>query len=161
MSNLGRFHGSIPVHTGKPAVTFGPKNPFAVYPRTHGETLSAIAEGHSLSGLSPYTRGNRASSYLACQAARSIPVHTGKPWMGLSGSCCPKVYPRTHGETTNTPSTMRFSKGLSPYTRGNLAAALLRAQRIWSIPVHTGKPDFPPGFGLGFGVYPRTHGETL
>ena len=52
-------------------------------------------------------------------------------------------------------------EGLSPYTRGNPRhrQAILRGLR--SIPVHTGKPVAILRMFAMWGVYPRTHGETL
>ena len=91
---VGKSRGSIPVHTGKPAL--------------RGRWIRLEW------GLSPYTRGNLTFFALVyprtCYrytAFGSIPVHTGKPtWVDD---------PRTRGN----PLTAGH-KGLSPYTRGNL-----------------------------------------
>ena len=71
-----------------------------------------------------------------------------------------KVYPRTHGETTSFAYCVRSSKGLSPYTRGNLSRPRIDILKKGSIPVHTGKPGRKIPGPPCIWVYPRTHGET-
>ncbi len=138
----GVLEGSIPVHTGKPAF-FAPSVAIArVYPRTHGETsampslcasqrglspytrgnhLDADRHGQPRNGLSPYTRGNLARRRHLFGLRGSIPVHTGKPRRAPRSTDFSEVYPRTHGETQRTRQPKINGKGLSPYTRGNLA----------------------------------------
>ena len=96
--------GSIPAHTGKPAVTLQllySRN-YRVYPRTHGETCGSYAPSPSCQGLSPHTRGNLRLFHHPVSYLGSIPAHTGKP------------------ERRNLASgRMLTTSGLSPHTRGN------------------------------------------
>ncbi len=176
----GHQQGSIPVCTGKPAWHSRKSCNSWVYPRTHGETtsgytrrfpycgLSPYTRGNPLSyprtfhfqGLSPYTRGNLRGKKMAMYCTGSIPVHTGKPTRELFDKIVHKVYPRTHGETQRTRQPKINGKGLSPYTRGNQPGRFRNRARIWSIPVHTGKPHKFYCRRLCGKVYPRTHGET-
>ncbi len=71
--------GSIPVHTGKPSRGHSGGYWPRVYPRTHGETEGVNAKAWAVSGLSPYTRGNRVKGRELTLDEWSIPVHTGKP----------------------------------------------------------------------------------
>ena len=73
------LQGSIPAHTGGPAVKFTRNARRRVYPRTHGGTIFAAINRAGLLGLSPHTRGNLlfASGVHVCPG--SIPAHTGEP----------------------------------------------------------------------------------
>ncbi len=152
---------SIPVHTGKPFGHSRHRNKVGVYPRTHGETLSANFMVSFKKGLSPYTRGNRLLIDHMRNWMGSIPVHTGKPFEHLFLSVDQVVYPRTHGETRCKRRPIKFGRGLSPYTRGNLRQCQAEMIRDRSIPVHTGKPQPWPLPIRPARVYPRTHGETI
>ena len=111
--------GSIPVHTGKPALHFGKLRLQKVYPRTHGETRAELPILSACGGLSPYTRGNPIARRPYTLPMRSIPVHTGKPSITLFVFIKDMVYPRTHGETLEYHPMYPLFRGLSPYTRGN------------------------------------------
>ena len=93
-------------------------------------------------------------------SAGSIPVHTGKPIGGGADAGVDVVYPRTHGETIRLRAAGVTLRGLSPYTRGNLCHPMPGLVNGWSIPVHTGKPDWSLPAKEAVKVYPRTHGET-
>ena len=112
-----------------------------VYPRTHGETEVWASKRDQAPGLSPYTRGNPVKYEIKFTGKGSIPVHTGKPRWTPRTAIINKVYPRTHGETSQPPAHSIYSLGLSPYTRGN----------------HCPAADYITTSQ----VYPRTHGETL
>ena len=141
--------GSIPVHTGKPQAETNDHGTSKVYPRTHGETPTPACSTSTISGLSPYTRGNHFMMESDPNQRRSIPVHTGKPIALDAGLSFDKVYPRTHGETTRTPSSPSPPTGLSPYTRGNLWLWRIMILSMRSIPVHTGKPSSAPAHSIG------------
>ena len=91
----------------------------------------------------------------------SIPVHTGKPQQLALFAFFLWVYPRTHGETIVSANTTSYSKGLSPYTRGNRLLSFGGNFSKGSIPVHTGKPEKDAREKEVDWVYPRTHGETI
>ena len=158
---MGYSLGSIPVHTGKPfLLRHGVALP-RVYPRTHGETHLAICTCKDRRGLSPYTRGNHIGRTIKACRPGSIPVHTGKPGTPAKDKVSISVYPRTHGETNEKFEDWAILEGLSPYTRGNHAIVACKCRPGGSIPVHTGKPVSNYACSIPFGVYPRTHGETM
>ena len=160
-SQMTPWKRSIPVHTGKPRPTAQTSIFTRVYPRTHGETRYAGGYIDSLSGLSPYTRGNPINIGSLFAMWWSIPVHTGKPEMPWDFSQGVQVYPRTHGETLYPVAPYDTIKGLSPYTRGNQQKIQYRGENHGSIPVHTGKPFAYLATACVSEVYPRTHGETF
>ena len=160
-SQMTPWKRSIPVHTGKPRPTAQTSIFTRVYPRTHGETRYAGGYIDSLSGLSPYTRGNPVPANASGISARSIPVHTGKPNKHRVFICHVVVYPRTHGETGNALGFQPGCPGLSPYTRGNPISSCTIRHNQRSIPVHTGKPAENTVSRGKSRVYPRTHGETF
>ena len=132
---------SIPVHTGKPSWRNSMPSQNGVYPRTHGETILQGCIDAGRWGLSPYTRGNLATSRLRQRLSGSIPVHTGKPSHAVNTCSMSWVYPRTHGETWRSIRLILIIRGLSPYTRGNPLHHWYDCHCIGSIPVHTGKPN--------------------
>ena len=134
--------GSIPVHTGKPQSQLDLVCVEMVYPRTHGETSRMEMPRIFCQGLSPYTRGNLCVHFFHQVNIWSIPVHTGKPCRRRGHRWGYWVYPRTHGETCETPLRNVKRYGLSPYTRGNPTTHTGMIQSSGSIPVHTGKPFF-------------------
>ena len=112
-------------------------------------------------GLSPHTRGNRGTAHHWAAGIGSIPAHTGKPSKPYSQPGNPGVYPRTHGETVVMDVALPSAQGLSPHTRGNRQLSPSGSSPEGSIPAHTGKPGRIAFCSPFFGVYPRTHGETL
>ena len=132
-----------------------------VYPRTHGETLSAPERAPAVLGLSPHTRGNHIAQWALEPLTGSIPAHTGKPPGRLAARQPHRVYPRTHGETICIDWDRAVSEGLSPHTRGNQIATQAIGLYPGSIPAHTGKPSWLAVHPSCVWVYPRTHGETI
>ena len=110
---------SIPVHTGKPSRFSSRHCRIRVYPRTYGETMRDKRSIASISGLSPYIRGNLKGHKIFYFYVRSIPVHTGKPVGGTLSRMHGKVYPRTYGATGCHYTLHHKPEGLSPYIRGN------------------------------------------
>ena len=152
--------GSIPAHTGKPHCAVRRARAPWVYPRTHGEATERRAPARDDSGLSPHTRGSLSADAADGQRGGSIPAHTGKPATRRARGCCPRVYPRTHGEAASLFASEKNGRGLSPHTRGSLPASLVPGVGNGSIPAHTGKPPQDRRRIGRIWVYPRTHGEA-
>ena len=152
--------GSIPAHTGKPALLDLDDEIARVYPRPHGEAVRDDACGTLVFGLSPPTRGSREERDRLVQCERSIPAHTGKPrpsrWQMSPGA----VYPRPHGEASTGRAAIRRPRGLSPPTRGSPGREDGAVERQGSIPAHTGKPGTSSCRAAASRVYPRPHGEA-
>ena len=156
----GVADGSIPAHTGKPAVSCWRCARWRVYPRTHGEAGDCHYCGHHFPGLSPHTRGSPSLPLEAWSEYGSIPAHTGKPSPRPRRPAPARVYPRTHGEARDGVLREVVDSGLSPHTRGSLPDAFPEPDRQGSIPAHTGKPGTPAIASSLSRVYPRTHGEA-
>ena len=80
-----RPQGSIPAHTGKPAIRFARRCRRRVYPRAYGETGGVLRPDLRDEGLSPRIRGNPCGGLPCPPECGSIPAHTGKP-----APCVPK-----------------------------------------------------------------------
>ena len=130
-----------------------------VYPRTHGEYGFAVYRREQNEGLSPYTRGILVLLLAAPAVWGSIPVHTGNTRPRWSRESRDRVYPRTHGEYEDGLLSIADRNGLSPYTRGIPFSLYDDQYRDGSIPVHTGNTILGAMEKIGYGVYPRTHGE--
>ena len=89
-----------------------------------------------------------------------IPAHAGEP--RAQSRCCDgaKAYPRSRGGTKCAAVQETREQGLSPLTRGNLAAALCRVAAGGPIPAHAGEPLKVLNHGLLSRAYPRSRGGT-
>ena len=76
---LPRSRRSIPAHAGEPAGARRWESASEVYPRPRGGTESGYYPEMRRRGLSPPTRGNRATIPGAQLMAGSIPAHAGEP----------------------------------------------------------------------------------
>ncbi len=155
-----RRRGSIPAHTGKPALAERPGRSRRVYPRPHGEARDRKLVEVTFKGLSPPTRGSRAQCLTDRRGFRSIPAHTGKPASASTPSSLPSVYPRPHGEALVRLGVRRRVLGLSPPTRGSRRSVGPTTPLMRSIPAHTGKPIGVSISRVVCAVYPRPHGEA-
>ena len=92
--------------------------------------------------------------------AGSIPAHAGEPSLPPPESADKRVYPRPRGGTALPFCVTTVAPGLSPPTRGNLAAGAGALDLRRSIPAHAGEPPTPRlARGLP-AVYPRPRGGT-
>ena len=131
---------SIPAHAGEPAPAAAECSAKQVYPRPRGGTWGSTIRGRRVSGLSPPTRGNPASSCFLPLVRRSIPAHAGEPLVEKQGITADAVYPRPRGGTGGGKWQIGIRFGLSPPTRGNLSSVNKRNSRARSIPAHAGEP---------------------
>ena len=115
----GDVSRSIPAHAGEPAVSWEVGGTPPVYPRPRGGTYAGKLAGADVEGLSPPTRGNHFTPYIATAMIRSIPAHAGEPFHPIHSHRNDTVYPRPRGGTQPTPATTTSPSGLSPPTRGN------------------------------------------
>ena len=134
--------GSIPAHAGEPFRHRRPRRSTRVYPRTRGGTAVCTSVSVLPRGLSPHTRGNRATIGRDGKTTGSIPAHAGEPRSGSGISATLWVYPRTRGGTPYSIGAEVFIPGLSPHTRGNRCTLVNTIEPCRSIPAHAGEP--PP-----------------
>src|SRR5690625_1484545 len=107
-------NGSIPVCTGPPHHPVICMGVCRVYPRVYGATPGAVPTRLIVRGLSPCVRGHRLPVESVRLGRGSIPVCTGPPPHSRACSDSSGVYPRVYGSTALNPSTLTFTKGLSP-----------------------------------------------
>ena len=156
----GKAMRSIPAQAGEPKWGGSRRRPERVYPRTGGGTSSRLTEIVDSNGLSPHRRGNRQRTGPRPRRRRSIPAQAGEPPVSVHPADSEEVYPRTGGGTAGAPCSRRYSRGLSPHRRGNLAVAVRRAPARGSIPAQAGEPSPSWPSRSGIRVYPRTGGGT-
>ena len=130
------------------------------YPRARGGTTpSALGLSH-VNGLSPRTRGNRDVGVVHAHKARPIPAHAGEPCVQRRHVGLIQAYPRARGGTIHTVGKRFSITGLSPRTRGNLAALYDARIHPGPIPAHAGEPGVSSVAVVWCGAYPRARGGT-
>ncbi len=70
------------------------------------------------------------------------------------------AHPRSRGENSTSPSSLRTDSGSSPLTRGKPSLTHQRSSAPGLIPAHAGKTVRPCGPGLCAGAHPRSRGEN-
>ena len=134
------YRRSIPAHAGEPRPARARATGWRVYPRPRGGTAIWEVAAGTIAGLSPPTRGNRHPIPFRCRRSRSIPAHAGEPSAARYEIPRRPVYPRPRGGTRAGGKSAISSFGLSPPTRGNLAATVELPAGLGSIPAHAGEP---------------------
>ena len=115
-------NGSIPANAGKPWSPTPTSTMTWVYPRERGEAAPATPVQSAPTGLSPRTRGSLAPGVAPSRRTGSIPANAGKPGFGRACDRPCWVYPRERGEANSGRCSASDDGGLSPRTRGSLAA---------------------------------------
>ncbi len=136
----GLCYGSIPARAGEPSSEYIEAARGAVYPRACGGTLSGTRIGTAGRGLSPRVRGNHQDRWPVRENVGSIPARAGEPSGVAFFSSRSRVYPRACGGTSQSPTVVCHSSGLSPRVRGNLPGVLVSRLRGGSIPARAGEP---------------------
>ena len=111
-------------------------------------------------GLSPLTRGNRASLKVYRGRPGPIPAHAGQPLVAGDRRLDRWAYPRSRGATTPRSSRSAARSGLSPLTRGNRGALREHLVGVGPIPAHAGQPPPSTMRREEFRAYPRSRGAT-
>ena len=152
--------GPIPAHAGQP-LRAGCRCPACrAYPRSRGATGHRGRQARLPSGLSPLTRGNRLSHFMACPPAGPIPAHAGQPSSTTALLACVRAYPRSRGATACTCGPDHRLQGLSPLTRGNRTRRHSTGLGVGPIPAHAGQPGRPAVSRSRRRAYPRSRGAT-
>ena len=111
-------------------------------------------------GLSPLTRGNRASMDGQLPSDGPIPAHAGEPHSRSGCSALTRAYPRSRGGTAPIWFSAALVTGLSPLTRGNQVVVDDGLAAQGPIPAHAGEPRGLTGGASMWGAYPRSRGGT-
>ena len=165
--NLGRGVGgrvgvgSIPANAGEPSWRAAFRGRTRVYPRERGGTALPCARTHSITGLSPRTRGNPGGDFAGLDLSGSIPANAGEPARARRPTWPRAVYPRERGGTGNLFDDNPNTGGLSPRTRGNRCAFAVALPPTGSIPANAGEPKSNCAPSPPCAVYPRERGGTL
>ena len=150
----------IPAHAGKTSGCREDCHDLGAHPRSRGENGSLPAQGMTLEGSSPLTRGKPWAQIKAAVSVGLIPAHAGKT-AGLRRLRGRRTaHPRSRGENRRLIQTHPGETGSSPLTRG-------KHRRLGSgqileglIPAHAGKtlatlPKMEP-----ISAHPRSRGEN-
>ncbi len=151
---------SIPACAGEPDPAVTLVDPFWVYPRVCGGTVSRSWEYTGEGGLSPRVRGNLGDAHRIGPDVRSIPACAGEPRRGMMLRGMMRVYPRVCGGTPSSPGRCQSSMGLSPRVRGNRSPPGPSPVLRGSIPACAGEPVFSRVSFVIHKVYPRVCGGT-
>ena len=152
--------GPIPAHAGEPLHDSEKRRYWRAYPRSRGGTNLNEKPPTVIEGLSPLTRGNLSRIDAKTGKKGPIPAHAGEPHQSRSLCTCVRAYPRSRGGTPINSISSRSASGLSPLTRGNLRASVLRASSAGPIPAHAGEPHRLVCWLQIHRAYPRSRGGT-
>ena len=150
----------IPAHAGKtlalPWRTWEP----SAHPRSRGENGPLPAQGMTLEGSSPLTRGKPCSLQRPRRSTRLIPAHAGKTCPGSGCERDRQAHPRSRGENTLIMIYSFIYSGSSPLTRGKRARDAANLDYAGLIPAHAGKTCCGSCPGSGRPAHPRSRGEN-
>ena len=101
LAATGRRYGDgglIPAHAGK--TSRGSRGPglATAHPRSRGENVFEVSDGHANRGSSPLTRGKHPRRPRCRPRDRLIPAHAGKTTGECRSSMLPRAHPRSRGE---------------------------------------------------------------
>ena len=151
---------SIPAYAGDPIGQPLAITAQQVYPRLRGGSARNIPNRILNHGLSPPTRGIPAQDMAIIEAVGSIPAYAGDPAVTPSLPVQSGVYPRLRGGSIDVLGELDGVDGLSPPTRGILAALQAQLDTAWSIPAYAGDPGGGGGCAGARQVYPRLRGGS-
>ena len=136
--------GSIPAYAGDPFLSLPQSTALPVYPRLRGGSVPRDRSGALRHGLSPPTRGIRATVPQTPSWLRSIPAYAGDPSAIASQVSVAGVYPRLRGGSVVVFLVRLPMQGLSPPTRGIPLGFVRVVEGGGSIPAYAGDPaDIP------------------
>ncbi len=132
--------GPIPADAGEPRRARCRRPPERAYPRGRGGARTGGARPTAQWGLSPRTRGSRRAGDAGDDRAGPIPADAGEPCGIRWAAATCRAYPRGRGGAPCLLPPLRRIPGLSPRTRGSLAAEVARGVREGPIPADAGEP---------------------
>ena len=139
MQDAGYQWRLIPAHAGKTNQVIGRYGTVWAHPRSRGENVFEVSDGHAHGGSSPLTRGKPTQRKSSCSRARLIPAHAGKTTLSRTRNLMTEAHPRSRGENEAALAQVGIGCGSSPLTRGKRLFPALES--IWTrlIPAHAGK----------------------
>ena len=111
----------IPAHAGKTRRSRGVRSVDAAHPRSRGENVFQVRDGHAYRGSSPLTRGKHGAVTVRLNLTGLIPAHAGKTRLATKRDRSSTAHPRSRGENAARGTREAGSGGSSPLTRGKLS----------------------------------------
>ncbi len=153
--------GPIPAYAGETLNLTKFSEIFQAYPRIRGGNFIQRFDLIGGPGLSPHTRGKPPQVSGNRLRPRPIPAYAGEtvtPGTILDGAT---AYPRIRGGNLMDSHEFWLALGLSPHTRGKLAADFLFAGFVRPIPAYAGETALIGTNLTGNAAYPRIRGGNL
>ena len=155
---MGRL---IPAHAGKTWICGQTASQAAAHPRSRGENGPLPAQGMTLEGSSPLTRGKQPRTRTGVRRLRLIPAHAGKTPGEVKEVSLMEAHPRSRRENLLRLSRGSRAGGSSPLTRGKPAHEKHLIAPGGLIPAHAGKTQRIVAPGSREPAHPRSRGENM
>ena len=156
----GRIPRLIPAHAGKTVGQCTRRTGVPAHPRSRGENGALPAQGMTLEGSSPLTRGKRIQQHADQVSIRLIPAHAGKTRRSCHRARRWPAHPRSRGENASRDAHNSEPTGSSPLTRGKPWSWRLGSVKGRLIPAHAGKTIAVAGASAPVWAHPRSRGEN-
>ena len=150
----------IPAHAGKTIALNVGKGRRKAHPRSRGENDRPPRGVRQAPGSSPLTRGKPERPGVERDNGRLIPAHAGKTARPRPPTSQARAHPRSRGENSTSPSSLRTESGSSPLTRGKLTLRSWNSPSRWLIPAHAGKTNQGSHHHADTRAHPRSRGEN-
>ena len=150
----------IPAHAGKTIALNVGKGRRKAHPRSRGENDRPPRGVRQAPGSSPLTRGKPERPGVERDNGRLIPAHAGKTARPRPPTSQARAHPRSRGENSTSPSSLRTESGSSPLTRGKLTLRSWNSPSRWLIPAHAGKTFARTCPSPRPRAHPRSRGEN-
>ena len=150
--------GPIPADAGEPSTRASVRILLRAYPRGRGGAFVSQRGEVGAEGLSPRTRGSPVGFAGQRRPVGPIPADAGEPYTEDSAGALQRAYPRGRGGALVDASNAAPIPGLSPRTRGSLAAAGGGERPGGPIPADAGEPACLPLEPRTGWAYPRGRG---
>ena len=161
VAHVGRSSGPIPADAGEPARPRRHTHHLRAYPRGRGGAWSAGRRCTPGGGLSPRTRGSRASPGSFRFSLGPIPADAGEPPSRAWKQWTHGAYPRGRGGAPFGLGSRSAVTGLSPRTRGSPLDRQFLLAFQGPIPADAGEPGTATDRPDARGAYPRGRGGAL
>ena len=151
----------IPAHAGKTFSTPVIAWASAAHPRSRGENAVGPCRRVRDAGSSPLTRGKLLHRGGHSDVDGLIPAHAGKTTDQTAVRGEGRAHPRSRGENVSIASSIVYTRGSSPLTRGKLAGPRVEHLAHGLIPAHAGKTAGFFSEVVSVTAHPRSRGENI
>ena len=155
----GQGQRFIPARAGNTGEAGAAPTPPSVHPRSRGEHSCSTLRPIRSTGSSPLARGTPEGCREQVPDGRFIPARAGNTRPGPARWTCSPVHPRSRGEHTYKPPSMRSPFGSSPLARGTPALRGHHHDGRRFIPARAGNTSGSSSWESSRAVHPRSRGE--